>query len=422
MFSGFNRLMGMKKWVLLSGLFYAWWPVIAQDRADYIELYKDIAVTEMLRTGIPASIKLAQAILESDCGRSELARKANNHFGIKCGNDWKGKSFKKEDDDYENGKLVKSCFREFRNAYDSYVAHSEFLLDPAKSKRYGSLFALDQSDYKSWAKGLSKAGYATDPQYARRLIDLIEKYDLHQYDQQDSREVASVEPKPGAALSLIQYNNDVKYVVATAGATPSSIAHEFDVTVRQVVRYNDDIDNEEQLLVEGSKVYIQPKRNQSRGRQKTHLLKEGETLIGISQHYGIKVEALMKRNGLLEGEIPAPDQKIVLKGKSNKKLRTRNPFEIPDEQHKPIEPVLINEEASVAPAVPMAQAGQQTTTVVTVEQNQVAPPKTGKEHIVTKGETLYSISRQYGLSQDELKKINNLSADTIFIGQKLALQ
>src|SRR5688572_5643549 len=185
----------MRKWVLACWLSAICSFVYAQDRADYIEQYKDIAVSEMMRTGIPASIKLAQAIHESSCGKSDLACKANNHFGIKCGNDWNGKTYKKEDDDYEGGQLVKSCFREFRSVHDSYIAHSDFLTDPAKAKRYGFLFELDVTDYKGWARGLSKAGYATDPQYASKIIDIIERYNLYELDSPSRRELASHAPK-----------------------------------------------------------------------------------------------------------------------------------------------------------------------------------------------------------------------------------
>src|SRR5688500_8307242 len=178
----------------------------AQDKSAYIELYKDIAVSEMMRTGIPASIKLAQAIHESACGKSDLACKANNHFGIKCGNDWNGKKYNQEDDDYKDGELVKSCFREFRTVYDSYIAHSDFLTDPAKSKRYGFLFELDQTDYKGWARGLAKAGYATDPQYANKIIDLIEKYELYQYDSGFSKQLASKKPKESRGNELLFQN------------------------------------------------------------------------------------------------------------------------------------------------------------------------------------------------------------------------
>ena len=415
---------GMQKWILACGLFIVCSSGFAQDRTAYIELYKNIAVSEMMRTGIPASIKLAQAMLESDCGKSELACKANNHFGIKCGNDWNGKTFKKEDDDYEKGKLVKSCFREFRTVYDSYIAHSEFLIDPAKAKRYGSLFELDATDYKGWAKGLSKAGYATDPKYATSLINLIERYELYRFDTSLGDGLASVKPESSAGFKLVRYHNDIKYTVSLAGDTPSTLAKRHDVTVKQIIRYNDDIANENQMINEGSRVYLQPKRNQFRGHQKFHLLKSGERLTDISQQYGIKLEALLKRNGLQKGDIPAPNQKLLLKGKAQNNLRTIDPYDIPDERQdeKPSMMQAQNNAAassSVSNQMPLQPkaALEDTSKSMTVQPTYPKP-----SHTVSKGETLYSIARNYDLSLDELKKMNNLSADTIFIGQKLVLK
>jgi len=146
---------------------------------DYVEQYRAIAVQEMDRTGIPASITLAQGIIESGYGTSGLAKNSNNHFGIKCKGNWTGGKYYHKDDDYINGKLIKSCFRTYDNPADSYYDHSEFLI---VNKRYSSLFSLAKTDYKGWAKGLKKAGYATANNYASLLINTIEKYDLYQYD------------------------------------------------------------------------------------------------------------------------------------------------------------------------------------------------------------------------------------------------
>lgn len=421
----------MQKWIFICGFAMICNAGISQDRTAYIELYKSIAVSEMMRTGIPASIKLAQAMVESNCGKSELACKANNHFGIKCGNDWKGKSFKKEDDDFEDGRLVKSCFREFKTVFDSYIAHSDFLTDPAKSKRYGNLFSLDVTDYKGWAKGLSKAGYATDPQYAHKIIDIIERYELHHLDSPSGRDFATHAPKKSSGLRHSQYQNDVRYALTQAGDTPISLAERNDVTVRQIVRYNDDINDEYQELQEGSYVYLQPKRNKFNGKQKVHLMKPGENLVSISQHYGIKVDALAKRNGLNPGEVPAPNQKIVLKGKSKTKLRTIDPYDIP--RHGPVDkkimPVEMEKPVLVTSEKP-AQASVDKTVVVTPKEIKYDTASvqttrivmTEATHTVAKGETLYAISRRYEVSLDELRKMNNLSADTISIGQKLIVK
>ena len=150
---------------------------------EYINRYKDIAVSEMYRTGIPASIKLAQGLLESDWGRSELAREANNHFGIKCGGKWSGDGYYLEDDDRDKkGNIIPSCFRVFESSMESYIAHSEFLTSEDRARRYAFLFEYETTDYKSWAKGLKKAGYATDRKYPNKLITIIEKYQLYLFD------------------------------------------------------------------------------------------------------------------------------------------------------------------------------------------------------------------------------------------------
>lgn len=147
---------------------------------NYIELYKDIAIAEMHRSGIPASIKLAQGLLESQAGSSELAQHANNHFGIKCKSTWSGPSFYKEDDDYDRrGRLTESCFRAYDHVRQSYVDHTNFLVH---RERYKSLFNFGRQDYVNWAIGLQKCGYATDKRYSGKVIKLIEKHNLHQYD------------------------------------------------------------------------------------------------------------------------------------------------------------------------------------------------------------------------------------------------
>jgi len=151
----------------------------SQYTPAYIEQYKTIVINEMARTGIPASIKMAQAILESGSGRSTLARQSNNHFGIKCGKNWTGNTVYREDDDYKNGLLIRSCFRAYDDPADSFMAHSDFLQD---NRRYAFLFELGVDDYKGWARGLKKAGYATDPNYPKKLINLIEKYQLYNLD------------------------------------------------------------------------------------------------------------------------------------------------------------------------------------------------------------------------------------------------
>lgn len=199
--------------IILASLFILSFIGIASGQKvveQYLEKYQGIAIREMERTGIPASIKLAQGLLESDCGRSDLAREGKNHFGIKCGKAWSGKTFYKEDDDRDaSGRLKPSCFRVFPDASSSYVAHSEFLLN---NERYAFLFDYDPSDYKSWAKGLRKAGYATDRKYPAKLIGVIRKYDLERFDDMQSADLAQsdVSEQDAAAAFMRESIEDIE--------------------------------------------------------------------------------------------------------------------------------------------------------------------------------------------------------------------
>ncbi len=174
--------------IMIFAFFIGFSNLQAQEIVDqYIGTFQYIAVSEMERTGIPASIKLAQGLLESSWGRSELSVEAHNHFGIKCGSSWNGEQFMKEDDDYDShGKLKKSCFRVFESDEASYIAHSEFLLN---NQRYAFLFDYSETDHKAWAKGLRKAGYASDPSYPSKLIGIIKKYNLARFDYMASDEM-----------------------------------------------------------------------------------------------------------------------------------------------------------------------------------------------------------------------------------------
>lgn len=284
----------------------------SETQLAYINRYKDIAVREMDRAGIPASIKLAQGILESNAGQSVLARRANNHFGIKCGANWEGGTVYREDDDYDaNGKLIKSCFRSYKNSEASYIAHSEFLRDPRKAFRYGFLFRLDPRDYRRWAHGLKQAGYATSPTYPEKLITIIERYELFRYDDASS---VDIDAPADIVASGILDNNDVRYVVANDGETLEDIASRVDVSVRNLINYNEQLTDAQQNVDQGEWVYLQPKRNSYRGRDRYHTVVEGETLFDISQKYGVKLKKLFKRNRLSSGQEPAVGERIKLRG------------------------------------------------------------------------------------------------------------
>lgn len=270
----------------------------------YIRKYSSVAVSEMHRTGVPASITLAQGLLESAAGQSILASKSNNHFGIKCHSDWKGKKTYKDDDKEQE------CFRVYPNAAASFKDHSDFL---RYKDRYKSLFDLDPQDYKAWARGLKAAGYATDPKYADKLIKLIEDYDLYRYDSlaadkvpeaplsiEQPVEVIPAETREEVRFSLardIYEVNGTSCVYAVEGDTYSSIASANRLFLGEVLSFNDL--SSEQPLQPGEIVYLQPKRNKgAKGLDKYIIGEDGESLRSISQRFGIRLSALCKLNGL----------------------------------------------------------------------------------------------------------------------------
>lgn len=290
-----------------------------QKYLNYIDKYKGTAITEMSRTGIPASVKLAQAVLESGAGSSTLARKAKNHFGIKCGPKWRGKKHYMEDDDFDDfGKKIKSCFRVYKNPISSFIAHSEFLRDPRKAYRYGPLFELDPYDYQAWAFGLKKAGYATAPRYPQMLIKLIEDYDLTQYDRMDDIVYSDDKGKPthnnDKIFGRLGKVNDLKVFVAKGGESVYQVAFQHNVKIKRLVKYNDAVMDGENKLPEGYKLFLQPKRNNWRGKAAFHYVKKGETLFEISQKYGVKLKKLKRKNRIPDNAQPLAGERIRLRG------------------------------------------------------------------------------------------------------------
>ena len=264
----------------------------------YIEEYKELAIEHMFEYEIPASITLAQGILESGSGQSDLAVKSNNHFGIKCHSDWKGKK-SYYDDDEEN-----ECFRKYESAEDSYLDHSLFL----KNKpRYSNLFSLNITDYKGWAKGLKKAGYATDPKYANNLIRVIEKYYLYEFDKtkkkkklKEKKSDSKNEKDKTVMKYLIEKYNDVPYIVSKSGDSYKNIADDFGIWVSELKKFNDINDSKESfqlILREGERVYIKPKRR-SNSEPSFHIVLPGQTMRDISQLYAIKLSSLFNKNKL----------------------------------------------------------------------------------------------------------------------------
>jgi LysM repeat protein len=289
------------------------------SKDDYIEKYKKIAVDEMKRSGIPASITLAQGMLESENGNSSLAYQSNNHFGIKCHKTWKGKKVYHDDDkDHE-------CFRKYACAEDSYRDHTDFLVN---TRRYEKLFDYKSNDYKSWAKGLKKAGYATSRSYAQDLIRIIDENELYRLDQGDFTRPVTVKNYDNMAdedfvvdikRRKIYERNRIKYIIIEQGDNLNKITKDMNLLSWQLKRYNE-ITNDEKLEP-GQVLYIQPKRRNAEVGHDFHTVAEGETMYSISQLYGMKLGKLLRKNRMESGQEPVVGQKIW--------LRKRKPYEPP---------------------------------------------------------------------------------------------
>lgn len=281
----------------------------------YIKKYSAIAVSEMQRSGVPASITLAQGLLESAAGSSVLAREGNNHFGIKCAGSWTGQKMY-YDDDHKG-----ECFRKYSSADDSFRDHSDFL---RYSRRYQSLFDLEPTDYKSWAYGLKAAGYATDPNYPAKLIKIIDDFSLYRYDtgvvetasSTPGRHEKSVEVSRPTSPTLLQQAsrstfkfsasrpvyeyNGVPFVYAVEGETLESIALSYDLFPRELAKFNDL--GADKHLDPGDRVYLARKKSKAvKGLEKHVVESDDETITSISQHYAVRYKSLLRLNGLKEG-------------------------------------------------------------------------------------------------------------------------
>ncbi|MBQ9597546.1 MAG: glucosaminidase domain-containing protein [Bacteroidales bacterium] len=306
--------------LLAAAVFFA----ASTPQEGYIERYAATAVDEMYHNGIPASITLAQGLIESSAGQSFLAVYANNHFGIKCHRDWKGERVFRDDD------AKHECFRKYKTVADSYRDHSDFL---RYRDRYKFLFDYGLTDYKSWAYGLKKAGYATDPAYPTKLIGIIERYQLYRYDKmkpgevrtpdgvvsgkvtpEEAEEVRLGPPSPPQRLEEAQRvdshdfifslerqvysKNGVPFVYAMEGETYESIAKEFRLFSSEIYRFNDLKKGSRQPAV-GEVVYVHAKKTHTARGLDMHIVESSdETLWGIAQRYGVTLKSILKRNGL----------------------------------------------------------------------------------------------------------------------------
>lgn len=300
----------------------------------YIATYKELAIEEMLRTGVPASIKLAQGIHETSAGTSELVKKSNNHFGIKCKSNWTGESVSHTDD------APNECFRKYPEASQSYRDHSDFLKN---SPRYAGLFKLDPEDYKAWANGLKKAGYATNPRYPQVIIKLIEDYHLQDYTlialgkmQRPEEEIAVVAVAAGTEMAAapaivipaaekvavdypsgIFHINDTRVTHLPAGTSLLAIAQQHEIPLKRLLEFNE-LD-ELESLERDQLIFLQRKRKT--GAHDFHFVKTGETLYDIAQAEGIRMEALLELNFLMAGMQPATGEQLYLKRKAPSRPR-----------------------------------------------------------------------------------------------------
>ena len=504
------------------------------SKKDYIEKYKELAISEMERSGIPASISLAQGIVESSAGNSRLARESNNHFGIKCKTDWTGETFYIEDDDYDaKGNIMKSCFRKYPRAEESYLDHTDYLMN---TLRYQSLFEYESTDYENWAQGLKKLGYATNPQYADMLVRTVKENDLGQFDRAVKAENSVVTTKNGKKVKnpFGQYknekgifvNNGLRTVVAQPNETALELAARYGVPYTKLLCFNDLKPNEP--LVDGQYVYLQNKRRKFTGKKQMHVVGENDNMYVISQLYGVRLKNLYKRNTMKTAAEPATGSRVYLfgcnpktpalragAGKANAaptpspkkdpkdkkskdiaakptpkdkekekpkgglqyakvmdlfeelfKIKAAAPTNIVSKSDsakmatptvkKPTPPVPkgtdngSNNSAETTPSIPIKSPA---TTPQNEKPKIPAPPPTVKKaviqpapkrpapkmsgssssetdapatpagaHIVSEGDTLFSIAKKYGLSVPQLKSFNNLTGDSITLGQALRVR
>lgn len=394
-----------------------------QTVEQYIEKYSAIAVDEMYRSKIPASITLAQGILESGNGNSRLAVEANNHFGIKCKKSWTGKTI------YEDDDAPQECFRKYDAAIDSYRDHSEFLMN---NPRYAFLFDLDRTDYKGWAYGLKKAGYATNPQYPELLITFIERHKLFRFDgvklsEEEDRELKEEKAEIVKSHGKEITNNGVPGIVAKANESYAQIALDYDIKVHQLYRNNDL--EKDAVCKEGDTVYLKPKK--SKTDSTFHVVAPGQTMHWISQRYAIRLDKLLERNVLIPGKQPAAGELIYLKNKrdaapklADTSLREVNivmDLTMPIQRQDTLRldtafnnKVYDNVQLNIATQTPSEYVSE-------ADSLHEFKENLSFFHTVQKGETLYGIGKKYGVRVDAIMYINLLSSDTLEVGQRLII-
>ena len=387
----------MKKLILFTVIGFFFLRAVGQNLTvdQYIQMHKDFAIREMKRMGVPAAITLAQGLLETENGNSDLVKKSNNHFGIKCKSSWNAGSVSHDDD------TQGECFRTYKDAASSYRDHSNYLRG---NDRYAFLFKLDPKDYRSWARGLKSAGYATNPRYPVILIKYIEDNNLQQYTlmavkdvpvydasmykadaeekaiEQITKSSSGTEPIPDLKLTI----NGLKVISAHKGRSLLAIATDNNINLGRLLEYNDL--KEEGLLDKDQYIFLEKKAKE--GDKDYYIVQNGESLYDVSQKSGVRLQNLLEYNSLTNSQSLPKGQKIYL----------RQNFERNHDHDLDVAMISLP-------------------TTVTKE----SVPNENKIHIVQPKEGLYAISKKYGISIAQLRLWNNLAGDEIHIGQELII-
>lgn len=388
-----------------------------QDILRYIATYKDMAIREEQRTGVPAAIKLAQGIHETEAGKSDLVLRSNNHFGIKCKSTWTGDKVFHDDD------ARGECFRRYTRAEDSYMDHSDFL---KSNTRYAFLFRLDPTDYQAWAYGLRQAGYATNIKYSQILISIIKNYNLGDYTlialgrMQESDHVVSTPSIPAIARNqpvailpdLKEELPDVEPVYPAGEFTINgtrviyakentdwlSIAEKYRVSKSRLWDFND-LEIDDDVLVTGQLVFLQRKRRV--GEKEVHVVRKGENIYTICQSEGIRYESLLKLNHLNGEQNPAIGEKLYL------------------QSNAPVKPVLVNETRQPVITNPGQVASTSLPPRPLSQAVESAPAPQFTMHTVEPKETLFSISKRFAVDIAKLVQWNKLDSSGLKVGQML---
>lgn len=311
----------------------------------YIDNYKTIAMAEMKRTNIPASITLAQGILESNHGNSYLAKKGKNHFGIKCHRSWRGQRVYAWDDEKR-----RSCFRKYPSSYASFIDHSNFLIN---NQRYDELLLLPNTNYEEWAKGLKKAGYATDPNYAKQLVSIIEKYDLRAYDVLLASNLCDEE------IRAVPFTyNGIKTLLLGCDVEPETLVRTYGIQLKKLLKYNNLASND--TIVSGQFVFLEKTKRKGPKGIEQHRVNEGETMEDIARLYGIRLKSLYRRNKMKQGMKPAVGETVSLRKKARKKPLLASEVIGPTEMEENVETIVTEEKTKAREEAAKEQEAEKT--------------------------------------------------------------